>query len=209
IPDNLEHEVAALLEPFSCVVRGHRIVQIDSGDTVTIIGAGPIGLMHMMLAKQSNVEKIIMIDISWDRLKYAEKLGADIIINGNDEDFLNRVKEETNGIGSDIVIEAVGKTDAWENAVRLARRGGKVLFFGGPPKGTAVSLDTYRIHYDEVRILGSFHFTPEDVLRAFKIIKSGKLPLKNLITSKARIEDIIKVFEKLREGKEIKVALTF
>ncbi|MEM3410243.1 MAG: alcohol dehydrogenase catalytic domain-containing protein [Nitrososphaerota archaeon] len=209
IPDNLEHEVAALLEPFSCVVRGHRIVQADAGEIVTIIGAGPIGLMHLMLAKRSNTEKIIIIDVSWDRLKFAEKLGADVIINANEEDPLERIKGETNGIGSDIVIEAVGKTDTWENAVKLARKGGRVLLFGGPPKGTTIMLDTYRIHYEEVRILGSFHFTPEDVLRAFKIIRSGKLPLKNLITSRSKIDNIVDVFERLKEGKEVKVALFF
>lgn len=209
IPDTLEHEVAALLEPFSCVVRGYRIIQIDAGDTVTIIGAGPIGLMHMMLARHANAEKIIVIDVSPDRLKFAEKLGADVIIDASREDFLARVKEETGGIGSDVVIEAVGRTDAWENAVKIARKGGKVLFFGGPPRGTTIPLDTYRVHYEEVKILGSFHFTPEDVLRAFKIIKSGKLPLKSLITSRAKIEDIVNVFERIKEGKEIKVALTF
>lgn len=209
IPDNLEHEVAALLEPLSCVVRGHRIVQIDAGDVVTIIGAGPIGLMHLMLAKHSNAEKIITIDISWDRLKFAEKLGADVIINANEEDLLERVKDETNEVGSDIVIEAVGKIDAWENAIKLARKGGKILLFGGPPKGTTIILDTYRVHYEEVKVLGSFHFTPEDVLRAFKIIRSNKLPLKNLITSRSKIDNIIEVFEELEEGKEVKVALTF
>ncbi|MCL7391693.1 MAG: zinc-dependent dehydrogenase [Thaumarchaeota archaeon] len=209
LPDNLEHEVAALLEPFSCVVRGHRAIHIDVGDTVTILGAGPIGLMHMMLARNSNAGKIIVIDVSWDRLRFAEKLGADVVINPNEEDVSSRVKGETGGLGADIVIEAVGNPDVWETAIKLSRKGGKVLFFGGPPRGTAVSIDTYRIHYEEVMVQGSFHFTPEDVLRAFKIICSGRLPLKDLITGKAKIEDILSVFEKLKEGKEIKVALTF
>ncbi|MDW8034808.1 MAG: alcohol dehydrogenase catalytic domain-containing protein, partial [Nitrososphaerota archaeon] len=163
IPQNLEYEVAALLEPFSCVVRGHRIIKIDVGDTVTILGAGPIGLMHMMLAKSSNAEKVIMVDKSWDRLKFAEELGADVIINGNDEDLLSRVREETNKIGSDVVIEAVGIKDTWENALKIARKGGKILFFGGLPRETIVSLDAYRVHYEEVKLFGSFHFTPEDV----------------------------------------------
>ena len=209
IPDNLEHEIAALLEPLSCVVRGHRIIYIDVGDTVAILGAGPIGLMHMMLARNSNAGKIIVIDISWDRLKFAEKLGADVLINPNETDVISRIREETNGLGVDIVIEAVGSPNVWETAIRLPRKGGKVLLFGGPPKGTSINVDTYRVHYEEVMIQGSFHFTPEDVLRAFKIIRSGRLPLKDLITSRAKIEDIVNVFERLKEGKEIKVALTF
>jgi L-iditol 2-dehydrogenase len=209
IPDNLEHEIAALLEPFSCVVRGHRLIHIDVGDTVVIIGAGPIGLMHVMLAKNSNAGKIIVSDISWDRLKFAKKFGADTVINPNEEDIFSIVREETGGLGADVVIEAVGSPNTWETAMKLPRKGGKVLLFGGPPKGTTVPVDTYRIHYEEVIIQGSFHFTPEDVLRAFKIICSGKLPLKNLITSRAKIDDIVNVFERLKEGKEIKVALTF
>jgi len=209
IPNDLGHEVAALLEPLSCVVRGHRVIHIEVGDSVTIIGAGPIGLMHMMLARNSNAGKIIVIDLSWDRLRFAEKLGADVVINPNEEDVPLRVREETGGLGADIVIEAVGSPTVWETAIKLPRKGGKVLLFGGPPSGTAVSVDTYRIHYEEVIVQGSFHFTPEDVLRAFKIICSGKLPLKDLITSRAKIEDILRVFERLREGKEIKVALIF
>ncbi len=209
IPINLEYEVAALLEPFSCVVRGYRIVHINAGDTVTIIGAGPIGLMHMLLARHSNIDKLIIIDISWDRLKFAEKLGADVVINAEEENLVQRVKEETGGLGADVVIEAVGRVDTWETALKLCRKGGKVLFFGGPPKGTIISLDTYRVHYEEVSIQGSFHLTPEDVFRAYKIIKSGKLPLKNLITGRAKIDDIVSVFERLKEGKEIKISLTF
>jgi L-iditol 2-dehydrogenase len=209
IPDNLEHEVAALLEPFSCVVRGHRVIHIDTGDTVVILGAGPIGLMHLMLVRNSNPGKVIVSDISWDRLRYAERFGADIVINPNEEDIFSRVREETRGLGADVVIEAVGSPSTWEIAMKLPRKGGKVLLFGGPPKGTTVPLDTYRVHYEEVTIQGSFHLTPEDVLRAFKIICSGKLPLKDLITSKARIEDIVNIFERLKEGKEIKVAITF
>jgi len=209
IPDSLEHEVAALLEPFSCVVRGHRVIHVDAGDTVVILGAGPIGLMHLMLTRNSNAGKVIVSDISWDRLKFAEKFGADAVVNPNEEDIFSRVREETGGLGADIVIEAVGSPNTWEIAIKLPRKGGKVLLFGGPPKGTTVPVDTYRVHYEEVVIQGSFHFTPEDVLRAFKIICSGKLPLKDLITSRAKIEDIVNVFERLKEGKEMKVVLIF
>lgn len=209
IPDKLEHEVAALLEPFSCVVRGNTVARIDPGDTVTIIGAGPIGLMHMFLARRSNADKLIMIDINWNRLKFAERLGADVVINAEEENPVQRIKEETDGLGADVVVEAVGKVDTWETALKLCRRGGKVLFFGGPPRETTIQLDTHRVHYEEVKILGSFHFTPNDVFRAFKIIKSGKLPLKNLITGRAGLDDILNVFERLKDGREIKIALTF
>lgn len=209
VPNDLQLDEAALLEPFACVVRGFRKVMVDIGDIVVVLGAGPIGLMHMMLSKQSNSEKVIIIDISWDRLKIAERLGADVIVNSVEEDPIRRIKEETDGMGADVVIEAVGKVDTWETAMKLVRKGGRVLFFGGAPKNSTFSVDTFQVHYEEVGLLGTFHSSPEDVLRTFKIIKSRKLPLRQLITNKAKLEDIHQVFGRLKEGKEIKVAITF
>ena len=209
LPKGVEPAEAALLEPFACVVRGQRLINIDVGDTVAIIGAGPIGLMHMLLARHSGAGKVIMLDISWDRLKFAEELGADVIVNSENEDAFSRVKEESGGIGADVVIEAVGRPETWEQALKLARKGGVVLLFGGPPKGTQASLDTYITHYGELTIQGSFHHTPQDVVRTLRLIQSKKLPLRRLITSRTRLDDIVNVFERLRQGKEIKVAITF
>ena len=207
IPEDLDPVEAALLEPFSCVVRGQRLINIDLGDTVTIIGAGPIGLMHLLLTQVSGAKKSIVIDISPERLNYAKEFGADVVINNREEDAAERVKEETGGLGADVVIEAVGRVETWEQTLSLVRKGGTVLLFGGPPKGTKASFDTYMIHYGELTIQGSFHLTPQDVLRTLRIIESGKLPLRKLITSEARLDEILDVFERLKQGKEIKVAI--
>ena len=160
IPENVSFEEAALLEPLSCVVRGCRLANIEIGDAVAIIGAGPIGLMHLMLAKLSGARKLIMIDISEDRLKFAKEFGADITINPRNENIIERVKEETEGLGADVVIEAVGKPETWEQTLSLARKGGTILLFGGCPSGTKVSFDTFTIHYRELTIRGSQHYTP-------------------------------------------------
>jgi L-iditol 2-dehydrogenase len=209
IPEHLEPEEAALLEPLACVVRGRRLIDIELGDKVVVIGAGPIGLMHMMLAKHSGAGKVVMLDVSMQRLRYAEELGADVVVNTAEADAVKRVQEETDGLGADVVVEAVGLTETWELSQRLVRKGGTILLFGGPPRGSKVSADTYTIHYGEVRIQGSFHHTPQDVLRAMRLIESRKLPLRRLVTARAKLESIVKVFEDLKQGKEIKVAITY
>lgn len=209
LSEKVDPAVAALLEPFSCVVRGQRLIKIDVGDTVAVIGAGPIGLMHMLLAQMSGAGKIIALDINWERLKFAESLGADVLVNNAEEDPAARIKEETSGIGADVVIEAVGRPETWELSINLVRKGGTLLLFGGPPKGTKASFDTYMTHYGELTIQGSFHHTPQDVVRTLRLIESGKLPLQKLITNEARVDDIVKVFQRLKEGKEIKVAIKF
>jgi len=209
LPQNLDYEEAALLEPLSCVVRGRRLIDIEVGDGVVVVGAGPIGLMHMMLAKHSGAGKVIMVDVNWNRLKYAEELGADVTVNSSEEDAAKLVREETGGVGADVVIEAVGLPETWELTQSIVRKGGTILLFGGPPKGTKMLADTYTIHYGELRLQGSFHHTPQDVLRAMRLITSRKIPLRRLITGRAKLEDIVKVFEDLKQGKEIKVAITY
>ncbi|MDW8062998.1 MAG: alcohol dehydrogenase catalytic domain-containing protein [Candidatus Caldarchaeum sp.] len=208
LPQGLEPKTAALLEPLACVVRGQRLVNVDVGDTVTIVGAGPIGLMHLLLARLSGARKTIVVDLNWNRLRYASELGADVVVNSGEEDVKTRVIHETRGLGSDIVVEAVGLPETWETAVGLARKGGTVLFFGGPPKGTRMSGDTYTIHYGELTLQGSFHHTPQDVFRALRLLESKKLPFDKLVTGEAQLDEIVKVFEDLRQGKHIKVAIT-
>ncbi|MDW8084183.1 MAG: zinc-binding dehydrogenase [Candidatus Caldarchaeum sp.] len=209
MPKDLEPEVAALLEPFACVVRGQRLINIEYGDNVAILGAGPIGLMHMLLAKSAGAGKVMVLDINWNRLKYAESLGADVVINSSEEDPRSRVLSETNGLGADVVIEAVGLPETWDQSQHLVRKGGTLLMFGGPPKGTKFSADTYTLHYGELTVQGSFHHTPQDVFRTLRIIASRKLPLRKLITGRAQLKDLVTVFENLRQGKEIKVAITY
>ncbi|MCS7138264.1 MAG: zinc-dependent dehydrogenase [Candidatus Caldarchaeum sp.] len=209
IPETVEFEEAALLEPLACVVRGQRLAEIQPGDRVAVLGSGPIGLMHMMLAKLLGAGKVLVVDVNWNRLRYAERLGADVVVNSSEQDVSSTVMEETDGLGADLVIEAVGLPETWEQTQRLVRKGGTVLLFGGPPKGTKFSADTYTIHYGEVRVQGSFHHTPQDVYTTLKLIESKRLPLKSLITARAKLSEIVSVFDSLRQGREIKVAITY
>ncbi|MEM2871450.1 MAG: alcohol dehydrogenase catalytic domain-containing protein [Candidatus Caldarchaeum sp.] len=209
IPERVEPEEAAVLEPLACVVRGQRLAGVQPGDNVVVVGSGPIGLMHMLLAKLTGAGRVLVVDVNWSRLRFAEMLGADVIVNSAEQDAWKAVVDETGGVGADLVIEAVGLPETWEQTQRLVRKGGTVLLFGGPPKGTKFAADTYTLHYGELRVQGSFHHTPQDVYTTLRLIESGRLPLKKLITNRAKLGDITAVFEALKQGTEIKVAITY
>lgn len=125
IPNNVSYEEAAITEPLACVLHGIEEVNVKLGDTVAIIGAGPIGLLHMLAVRKMGVEKTIIVDLVDERLEYAKKLGADEIINSGRENATEKVREFTSGYGADIAIEAIGLPATWEQALKLTRKGGK------------------------------------------------------------------------------------
>jgi len=209
LSSNIDPTVAAQLEPLSCVVRGERLIDPDLGDTVVVIGAGPIGLYHIQVSRLMGAGTVIAVDVVDERLDYAARFGADVTLNPLRVDVVEKVKSLTGGYGADVVVEAVGKPETWEQAVKLVRKAGTVMFFGGCPSGTTVTLDTYTIHYGELRILGSFHHTPQDVSRTLKIIESGRLRLREMVTGEIRLEEIKEMFERLKQGRDIKIAIRF
>jgi len=207
LPDNVSFEEAALLEPLACVVNGNREANIKIGDTVVVIGAGPIGLMHVQLAKISGAKNVICTDLKEERLKIAAEVGADTLINASKEDQLKSIKELTNGLGADVVIEAVGLPQTWELAVAMTRKAGTTILFGGCPSGTKITLDTQRIHYEDLTIKGIFHHTPLSVKRAYELITSKLFNGKPLITDKMPLSELEQALKKMIEGKCIKIAL--
>jgi len=207
IPSHLTYEEAALTEPLASVIHGQNKLNIRFGDTVAIIGSGPIGLLHLQCTKLSGAGKIIVIDVVDKRLEIAEKFGAETI-NSTRENPVQRVKELTNGLGADIVIEAVGLPQTWELALKLVKKGGIVLMFGGCPPNTNIKVNTELLHYGEVTVLGSYHRNPHDNKKALDLLASGLIDAKSLITSKMNLEEIEKAFELLASTKEhIKIAI--
>jgi L-iditol 2-dehydrogenase len=149
-----------------------------------------------------------MIDLVEERLEFAQELGADETINGRNEDAVKRVKELTNGYGADVVIEAVGLPSTWEQALRIVRKGGTVLEFGGCPPGSEIRISTDLLHYGEVTVLGTFHTTPIHFRKALQLIASRTVDVKPLITRKMRLEQLQEAFELLTTSKrEIKIAI--
>ena len=207
LPQHLSYEEAAVTEPLACVLHGVEDAQVRLGDTVAIIGAGPIGLLHLLTVKRIGVRKVIVIDLVDERLDYARKLGADETINGK-EDVVEEVRKLTDGYGADIVIEAIGLPSTWEQALKLVRKGGKVLEFGGCPPGTEIRIDAERLHYGELTLLGTFHTTPLHFRKALNLIASRTIDVRPLITQKMSLDHIKDAFEVLSTSKtEIKIGI--
>ncbi len=208
IPDGLPYEEAAITEPLACVLHGAVKAGIRPGDVVAIIGSGPIGILHAQVAKHLGAVKVIICDLIEDRLRVARSVGADVAVNVREEDPADVVKAETDGLGADVVIEAVGTPRTWEKAFELVRKGGTVLEFGGCPPGTTVTVNTEFLHYGEVTVMGAFHATPRDFEVALSMIASRTVDVRPLITSRRPLEDIHEVFRSLvEEKKDLKVAI--
>jgi len=208
IPSHLSYEEAAIAEPLACVLHGIEKAQVKLGDTVAIIGAGPIGLLHLLTAKKIGAEKVIISDLVHERLQIAQQLGAEETINANQEETVEKVKQFTGGYGADVVIEAIGLPATWEQALRMVRKGGTVLEFGGCPPGTDVKVRTELLHYGEVTLLGTFHTTPAHFKKALSLIASGAIRVRPLITRKMKLEEIKDAFEILITSKsDLKIAI--
>jgi L-iditol 2-dehydrogenase len=208
VPSHVAYEEAAIAEPLACVLHGVEEAGIKLGDTVAIIGAGPIGLLHLLVTKKLGAESVIISDLIDERLKFAEKLGADVAINAKTEDTVEKTRRLTSGYGADVVIEAIGLPATWEQALRMVCKGGMVLEFGGCPPGTEIKLSTELLHYGEVKVMGAFHATPRHFKKALNLIASGALDVKPLITRRMPLERIQEAFETLIASKsDIKIAI--
>jgi L-iditol 2-dehydrogenase len=203
-PKSLSFEEAAWLEPLACVMHGIRCSGITAGDTALIMGAGPIGLLHMLIARQRGARTIIC-GLEPDRLGLARSIGADYAVQP--PELADAVTAATEGSGVDCVLECTGQASVWEQSVDHTRRGGSVILFGGCKQGSRVSYDTYRIHYDEITLKGVFHFTPGDVRDAYKVLRDGAVDVKPLISGRYGLEDIREPFERLARGDGIKYAV--
>ncbi len=208
IPSHLSYEEAAIAEPLACVLHGIEEAQVKLGDTVAIIGAGPIGLLHLLTAKKMGAEKVIVSDLVHKRLQIAQQLGAEETIDAKQEEPVEKVKQFTGGYGADVVIEAIGLPATWEQALRMVRKGGTVLEFGGCPPGTEIKVRTELLHYGEVTLLGTFHATPAHFKKALSLIASGTIKVKPLITRKMRLDEIKNAFKILTTSKsDLKIAV--
>lgn len=207
LPSEVSYEEAAVAEPLACCLYGNTRCRIQIGDSVAIIGDGPIGLLHLQLARLRGGRRLIVCGLVEERLHMAQKLGADEVINVRDTDPVARVLELTNG-GADVVIEAVGLPQTWEQAFRMSRNGGTVLEFGGCPPGTRISLDTELLHYGERTLIGVFHTRPSYFVEALRLIASRMVDVRSLTTRKMNLEEVTDAFQILTTNKnELKIVI--
>lgn len=208
LPKGLSFPEAALTEPLSCVLMGVERSQIQLGDTVLINGAGPIGLFWTNLVHNKGA-KIIQIDIQNDRLALAKKLGADIVLNANDEkDIVKAVKDNTDeGRGADVAVEAIGYPETWEATIKMARKGGLVNLFGGPPPASSITVNTALLHYNEVTLMGVFHTTPHYVQKSINLLANKKIDTDIFITETLKLDALDKILANLVAQKGVKTAI--
>lgn len=208
IPEHVSFGEAAMVEPVACVMRGLHETNVEIGDTVAVIGAGPIGLMFMQVAKLIGCNVIAVVKRD-SQVTAAKHMGAHDVVQITKDKPIEALRALTEGNrGADVVIEAVGRPEAWEQAIEMVRRGGTVNFFGGCAGGTKVHLDTNRLHYSEITLKGTFHHTPESVRKAFALISEKKIHSSDFITGEAPLSRLQQVLRHMmnRNG-EIKTAI--
>jgi L-iditol 2-dehydrogenase len=209
IPDGVAFEQAALTEPLACCVRAIEESAIAPGDTVAVIGAGPIGLLFIHAVSQIGCRVIAVVKRA-EQAALATQFGASGTVNISAiADPIAAVRELTpNGRGADVVLDAAALPMTWQWAVEMARKGGTVNFFGGPPAGSKVELDTNLLHYNDLTLKASFHHTPATARRAFSMICEGKFLAENFLTGRANLEDLQSTLQRLMQRtSEIKVVI--
>jgi len=208
LPENISFSEAAVVEPLACVLRGIEETGIMEGDTVVVIGLGPIGLMFVQLLKSMGAT-VIAAGKRPNQLALAGKMGADFVVDSTHTNVVEQVRNFTDGRrGADVVVEAVGLKETWQQAMGMVRRGGTINLFGGCPSGTHIPLDSTLIHYSEITIKATFHHTPRHIREALEAIRAGQVQPRSLITGEEKLTSLGSVLERLlnRNG-DLKIAI--
>lgn len=209
IPDHLPFEVAAFTEPLAVCLHGLAQCHVKTGDQVAVMGLGPIGQLMVRAAKLKGA-KVTAIARTASKLELARNFGlADQTVNlselSDNQAIRNTFTQD--GRGFDIVIEAIGKPETWEKAVALVRKGGTVNLFGGCPGGSQVTFDTRRLHYDEIRLVSSFHHTPTHFKAALELLGSLQINPRPLITAILPMARFEAALQQVEAGQAMKIAL--
>lgn len=209
IPDGVGFIEASLAEPLACVLNGQESLQIREGDVVAVIGAGPIGIMHGLVARSAQADKVIMINRSSGRLDRAREFGFDEYIDMSRSDALEEVKRITDGRGADVVIVAAGSKDALKMAIAMTAKMGKVCMFAGLPKSDPeMSVDINDLHYRQISIHGAFSSAPRHNRQALELIGAGKVPVKKIITHLASLEKMLEGVELAENRTALRVVVS-
>lgn len=208
LPSSLDPVQAALTEPLACVLHGIERSGIEMGQSVCVIGMGPIGLMFVALAAQKGAS-VIAVGRNPMKLKRAEQMGASYVLSMADVDGLPaKVRGLTpGGKGPDVVIEAVGMPQVWEVALALAKKGGLVNLFGGCARGTYARVDAHVLHYEEKSVISVFHHTPHYVAMALRLLEVGVVKARDLVTHDLPLSRLHDAFGLMEDGRAIKVAI--
>jgi L-iditol 2-dehydrogenase len=209
IPEGLSFAEASLAEPLSCVINGQELARVGQGQTVVVVGAGPIGCLHVRLARARGAARVVLVELSARRLELAAGLVApDEAIAAEATDTVEAVRGLTGGRGADVIIVAAGSGRAQEDAVAMAARRGTVSFFGGLPKDSpTITCDANIVHYRELSIVGANGSSPDHNRQALGLIASGAVPVADLITHRLPLERTVEGIHTVTRGEAIKVTV--
>ena len=203
IPDGVGYDEAS-------AINAQELLDIEEGDTLVVFGAGPIGCMHVRIARGVHkVGRVFLVDVNAERLKLsADAVSPDEVINGAEVDVVEKVMELTDGRGADVIITATAANVTQEQAIAMAARNGRISFFGGLPKtDPTITCDSNVVHYRQLHIHGANGSAPEHNKRALEYIATGQVPVKDLITEHVALDDVLDAFKLVAAGEAIKVTV--
>ena len=200
---------AALAEPLSCVVNGMRAAQLRAGDTVLIYGAGPMGLLNLLLALASGAARVWVVDLNDARLERARALGASDVFNSSRGLVKDWIGHLTGGRGVDVVITAVAVRQVQQEAVELLAPFGRLNLFAGLPNGESTAeLNTNAIHYKNLVVTGMTGGAPQDYRTALKLIESGRIAVRKIVSHVFALREVGRAYEVALSGEGMKVVMT-
>ena len=208
VSELIDPAVSALLEPFACVLRGQNALHIQPGETVLVMGAGPIGIMHIKLARSIGAGRVIVSEPSPERAAQAGQMGASRVVIPTQESLEKVISEESGGRGADVVIVAAPVHAAQESAIDLAAIGGRINLFGGLPKDKPlINLDSNQVHYKELVITGTTACSTADCWQAARIVNSGLIDLSGLVSQRFPLKEAEAGFTAAEDRKSLKIVL--
>ena len=202
LPANVSYEEATLIEPVGCCIRAQNRVGIRKSDSVAVIGSGPSGIIHAMLAKCSGAATILVADLVDYRLKMAEHFGADVTVNPQKENLVETVRATTEGRGADVVIVTAPNVKAVEDSVQVVRRGGRILLFAPTQPDQYARLSPHRLFFSEITVVPSYSVSHIETRTALQLISSGRINAKELITHRFPLNRIQEAFQTAARSKE-------
>jgi L-iditol 2-dehydrogenase len=209
IPQAVSFAEASVAEPMACVINGQQLVRVGDGDDVVILGAGPIGCLHVRVARASGAKRVFLIDLNEERLAEAQRLvQPDAVIAPSSSNPVERVLELTDGRGVDVAITATAAGAAQEQALQMLARQGRLSLFGGLPKDKpTITLDSNLVHYRELTLVGANGSSPSHNAMALDYIATGRVPVNDLISHRLPLDEVLDGIELVARGEAIKVTI--
>ena len=205
VPEGMSFEHAAFAEKASAVIACQELNNVNLGDTVVIIGDGPVGCLHVEIAKARGASNIIVVGL--DKLEFVEQFKPDYIFSNSDpQKVMDEVMKITNGIGADIVICAVPTIRPQQQALEMTRKRGKMIIYGGVPKNNKMtSLDSNLIHYNEISVIGAFSYPATGIEKALKFIHEGRISVDKYITKRVTLDGVVEGIKAIEKGEALNV----